>query len=317
MTPASAMALPVKAGEATALAELIFEHTEGRTLNAGVRGRLAGRIAALGLTSMAPLPGSLQRDPIHPSTFYLAVDPVAGDPVLLRLALASSPSSGLFPNAQLIGRMRTESGREVVVNAIRFARADHENIGVFASQVDRDFLPRAGTNSPGILTRVGSASKAWHSTVWEAIRAGRRNGWTATISFDPVEVPAGALLGVPDFTCLSVRLGAVTEAALAGCEQFHGLIRQFELDLTGTASDTTPDDVAACLQHFRSKNKPVQFIAPRVPGRESAEFEARVAALVDAARASNAVVRLDGAADQKLAGLRVQYRGTGEVPQWP
>ncbi len=312
MIPGGGMELPVKAGEAAVLAELIFEHTEERALNDGLRSRLAGRIAALGLVSMQPFPGSLQRDPIHPATFYMAVEPAAAAPVLLRLALASSPSSGLFPNAQLIGRMRTDSGREVVVNAIRFDRTDRDHIRTFATQVDRAFLPRAGTNLPGMIARVGDASELWHATVWEAVRLGRRAGWTATLSVDPAYDPEGALLGLPEFTCLSICLGEVTERALAACEPFYALIRpsmQFELDLTRTTTATSPEDVAACLSHFRAANKPVHFVAPHGADRES------LPALVEAARAWNAVVRLDGHADGKLAGVRIQYRGTGEVPK--
>ena len=312
MTPSAGMELPVKAGEAAVLAELIFEHTGERALNDGLRSRLAGRIAALGLVSMQPFPGSLQRDPIHPATFYMVVEPAAAPPVLLRLALASSPSSGLFPNAQLIGRMRTDSGREVVVNAIRFHGTNREPIQTFATQVDRAFLPRSGTNLPGIFARIGNAAELWYATLWEAIRVGRRAGWTATISLDPAQDGEGALLGMPEFTCLSIRLGEVTERALAGCEPFYALSRpsmQFELDLTGTTTATSPEDVVACLSHFRAANKPVHFVAPHVADRES------LPALVEAARAWNAVVRLDGHADGKLAGVRIQYRGTGEVPK--
>ena len=313
MTPAGGMELPVKAGEAAVLAELIFEHTEGRALDDRLRGRLAGRIAALGLTSMQPLSGSLQRDPIHPATFYLMVEPAAAPPVLLRLALASSPSSGLFPNAMLIGRMRTDSNREVVVNAIRFDQTDREPIQTFATKVDRAFLPRSGAGLPGILTRVGNASELWHATVWEAIRVGRRAGWTATISLDPAEDGEAALPGLPEFTCLSIRLGEVTERALAGCEPYYALLRpsmQFELDLTGVSTATTPEDVAGCLSHFRALGQPVHSVAVHLADREA------LPALVEAARAWNAVIRVNGHPDGKLAGVRVQYRGTGEVPKF-
>ena len=137
--------LPLKTAEAVKLAELIFEHAEERPLNDELRGRLAGRIDRLSLESLEVFAGSLERDPIHPSTYYVAVDATAGGlpcPLLLRIAAAASPASGLFPNPLLIGRMRTERGSEVVINAISFASTDHASIRTFAERVNRAFLPR-------------------------------------------------------------------------------------------------------------------------------------------------------------------------------
>ena len=147
------MELPLKAGEAAALAELVFEHAEKRPLNEELRARLAGRLAALGFSSMEVYVGSLQRDPIHPSTYYIAVDALAGaapQPLLLRLAPAASPASGLFPNPLLIGRIRGARSGEMVINAIPFASTDHANIRTFAEQVDRGFLPRPQGAQPAI-----------------------------------------------------------------------------------------------------------------------------------------------------------------------
>jgi len=144
---------PLKASEAAALAELIFEHLEGRALNDELRARLAGRLAALEISSFVPYAGSLQPDPIHPSTYYVAVDALTGaapQALLLRLAPATSPASGLFPNSILIGRMRGSRGGEMVINAIPFASTDHANIRTFAEQVDRAFLPRPQGAQPAI-----------------------------------------------------------------------------------------------------------------------------------------------------------------------
>lgn len=134
--------LPLRPPEAAALADLIFEHAEGRPLNDDVRNRLAGRAANLGLESVQPWFGSLEKDPVHPSTYYLAVDGLNAAPWLLHIALASSPASGLYPKSLLIGRMRTNRGRELVINAVPFGSADYDNVRRYAEQVDRAFLPR-------------------------------------------------------------------------------------------------------------------------------------------------------------------------------
>jgi hypothetical protein len=137
--------LPLKASEAAAVADVIFQHLENKPLNDEQRQRIGVRVAGMGLSSLRAYWGSLQQDPVHSSTYYLAVDGLsgaAGRPLLLRLALASAPASGLFPKAILIGRMRPGGGREVVVNAIPFSSHDSAAIRTFAEEVDRGFLPR-------------------------------------------------------------------------------------------------------------------------------------------------------------------------------
>ena len=137
--------LPVKASEAAALADLIFQHAEGQAVNDHLRRRLASRSAALGLNGLVPYFGSLARDPEHPSAYYIAVDALEGErrlPLLLHLTLASAPSNPVFVNAVLVGRMRPGGGREVVVNAIPFGSGDQENIRKYVEAVDHAFLPR-------------------------------------------------------------------------------------------------------------------------------------------------------------------------------
>ena len=143
------LTLPLKASEAASLAELVFQQAEGKPLTDEVRNRLAGRIQALQIETFTAHAASLEQDPIHPSTYYIAVDTASGH-WLLRLAHASSPSSGLFPNAVLIGRMRPGGEREIVVNAIPFSSYDHANIQTFAEQVQRAFLPRPQGAQPAI-----------------------------------------------------------------------------------------------------------------------------------------------------------------------
>lgn len=146
--------LPLKASESAALAELLFQQLEGRAIDDEQRSRLASRAVPLNLESIRPCFGSLQQDPVHASTYYLAVDAVSPSgqerSLLLRVAMASSPSSGLFPNAILIGRMRPGGGREVVVNAIPFDSTDAEAIRTFARTVDPAFLPRPQGAQPAV-----------------------------------------------------------------------------------------------------------------------------------------------------------------------
>ncbi len=145
--------LPLRASEAAALVDLIFQQVKDRPLNDDLRGRLASRIPSLGLTTMTVYMGSLQQDPVLPTSYFLAADGLAGGqvrPLLLHISSASSPSSGLFPKAMLIGRMRPGGGPEVVVSAVPFSSYDHEHIRTFVREVDRDFLPRPQGSSPAI-----------------------------------------------------------------------------------------------------------------------------------------------------------------------
>ncbi|HLJ18119.1 MAG TPA: hypothetical protein VKV15_26735 [Bryobacteraceae bacterium] len=199
--------LPVRANESAALADLIFQHAEGKPLTEEARNRLATRAASLRLQSVIPYFGSLQHDPVHPSTYYIAVDAQSGGKMrhlLLHLALASSPASALFPHSVLIGRMRIGGGPEIVANAIPFAHTDRNAIRTFAEEVDRDFLPRsqgtrpaisAGDQHPDIslpaafqayrtLLKSANVNLAaivgvYDSGLWAAIRSGWREGYTA------------------------------------------------------------------------------------------------------------------------------------------
>ena len=185
------------------MAELVFDHADGRHLAEDLRNRLAARAAALRLENLAPWFGSLERDPVHPSVYYLAVDGLGGTPLLLHLAPASAPSSGFFPRSVLIARTRSRLHREIVVNAVPFGAADGENVLRYAAQVNRDFLPRPQGSRPAIvvsgpetalpaafdafravLKRTGRnvaalepAGEAYAAAVWAAIRAGWREGY--------------------------------------------------------------------------------------------------------------------------------------------
>lgn len=177
MSPAP-FELPIKASEAATLADITFQLLENRRLQEDLRNRLAARAAGLGLSSIRPHWGSLQQDPVHAASYYLAVDGLAApapQPLLLRLALASAPASGLFPNATLIGRMRPGGGREVVVNAVNFGPGDIGVISTFATKVDRTFLPRPQGIAPAITVTSGEPEKELPAA-FEGFRAAQRNG---------------------------------------------------------------------------------------------------------------------------------------------
>lgn len=225
MTSSIPFLLPLKANEAASLAELIFQQLEGKQLGDEQRNRLNTRSSTLGLTSIRPHWGSLQADPVHTSTYYLAVDgmgPEGESALLLRLALASSPGSGIFPKSMLIGRMRPGGGREVVVNAVPFGPGD-SSVATFCQEVDKAFLPRpmgavpamciAPSNPDATLPEAFAAfreiekatglnyaaievpQEKYNAVLWSAVRAGWRAGYTAGAGW--LSVPdAGAIESV-------------------------------------------------------------------------------------------------------------------------
>jgi len=234
--------LPLKASEAASLADLVFQQLEGRPLTDEQRTRMTARAGGLELSSIRPFWGSLQHDPIHSATYYLAVDAMAVSdptpkPLLLRMALASAPSSALFPKAVLIGRMRPGAGREVVVNAIGFGPADKSAIQTFTEKVDPAFLPRAqGVHAA--LTFVPAADPAqeiptafeiFHDLhkatglnlavfeaplevcMWAAVRAGWRQGY-------------GVVARVTSAAEALDRIGCSRFSAAAGEPAAHGAI---------------------------------------------------------------------------------------------
>ena len=76
----------------TRVRNLIFEHAERKPLTDELRNRIAARASVLKLETVTPWFGSLERDPVHPSAYYLAVDgPDSAQ--LLYLAPATAPTS--------------------------------------------------------------------------------------------------------------------------------------------------------------------------------------------------------------------------------
>lgn len=271
--------LPCKVSEASTLAGLILQHAEGRKLDNDLRSRLGVRMQTARFSSMTPFPGSLQRDPIHPSTYYVAIDAQGNASWLLRIALATSPSSGLFPRAVLIGRMRTNIGHEVVVNAIRFAPTDTENIRTFVEQVDRAFLPRpqgasrtiAVTQQPldqvfeaySEILRIKAVNVAavpvaddagFHTALWTVIRAGWREGFTIETDVESVaQAPAGC-------TKFAVRMGERLEEVEAIYERLQARAgRRIDFELVFPPEKNSPDEISRSLEYLGTRGRPVQF----------------------------------------------------------
>jgi len=133
--------LPIKANEAAALADLVYRHMEGNPLASSLRDRFAAAVPQLGLETITPFPASLARDPDQPSTYYIAID-TAATPLLLRIALASSPPAEVLPNAILVGRMRPGGGREIVVEALSFPDSERDAVRTGDEQAIRQAASR-------------------------------------------------------------------------------------------------------------------------------------------------------------------------------
>ncbi len=307
------LVLPLKANEAAALADLVYQQLEGNALTQDLRNRFAARLPQLALETFVPFPGSLARDPIHPSTYYLAID--AQSPMLLRIALASSPASGLFPGAMLIGRMRPGGGREIVINAVPFNSTDRENVHTFAERIDSTFLPRSqgpqsaivvegegGDFAPAfrafraILKSTGLNLAAiagdYDTALWSAIRAGWREGWNAQTS-DP---------SAADYTKYSV------EGSLEQLEEIYDRIRAAKAGHVFDFEIATTGDAATTLDWMKSRGKPVQFI--------KANLHADLKEQAAVARQYNAILSFTGDAPLEQIGIatagRFHYRMTGD-----
>jgi hypothetical protein len=190
--------LPLRPSDATEVANLIFEHAERKPLTDELRNRLAARAGVLKLKTVTPWFGSLERDPVHPSAYYLAVDGPDSSQ-LLYLAPAAAPTSSIYHKPLLIGRMRRINGPEMVINAIPFGPGDRENVERFAARINAGFYPQpqgaratitVADDYPAafrvfraIHKRTGKNVAAlagdYHGAMWAAIRAGWRAGYCA------------------------------------------------------------------------------------------------------------------------------------------
>ncbi len=204
MTP-TLFDLPIRAPEAAQLGVLILEQAGDKPITQDVRNRISSRAVLLNLDGTRPYFGSLERDPIHSSAVYLAVDGVDSQPLLLRIAPNATPASGLFPKSILIGRVPGYGGMELVVNAVPFSHLDQAQICTFSTEVNRAFQPRpAGSRSAIVvesqypevvypeaiaafrkilvernLNMAGFADP--QAASWAAIRCGWREGFVSSV----------------------------------------------------------------------------------------------------------------------------------------
>ncbi len=241
-----------------------------RALTDDLRNRLGVRAGALTAETIRPYFGSLERDPIHPEVFYLAVDGVDEQPLLMRFAPSSTPSSGLFPKAILIGRLRV-GPQETVINAVPFGPNDSERIRTFAWRVNTAMLPKVqgckATLSvpvqPGVFDNFRTIAKPLglnvaclsgdlDSILWQAIRSGWRDGYSAESAdaaiagYSRYIVPAGADL-----------LARLEQIARARVPLKLGRVFDWELQLD---DDFPADEAERILEECKAAGKPAQYI---------------------------------------------------------
>ncbi len=272
MTPVP-LELPLRPADAAAVGNLVFDLAERKALTEELRARLAARAAVLRLTGMVPYFGSLERDPVHPSTYYLAVDGEDRQPLLLHMAPANAPTSGLFRKPLLVGRMPRPGGPEMVINCLPFGPGDGEEIEKFASQTDPRLLPKPLGPRPALvvesarpevdfpvaleafrgiakrggknLAALAGGAEGYPCAVWAAIRAGWREGYSAGTTI--------ALAG---------GMEAAREAArrAAGCSRFTAAIGEMVRGREPGAAEFAPGLEAAaalqeCIRQTRSARK--------------------------------------------------------------
>jgi hypothetical protein len=200
LTP-SLFDLPIRAPQAAQLGVLILEQAGTKPITPDVRTRIISRSVLLKLEGIRPYFGSLERDPVHGSAIYLAVDGAGGQPLMLRIAPNATPASGIFPNSILIGRVPGPGGVELVMNAVPFAHTDIAAIRTFATEISKVFAPRPGGNRSAIVVESNDPEHVYPAAfaafrtnltgrnlnlagfanqttaTWAAIRCGWREGY--------------------------------------------------------------------------------------------------------------------------------------------
>lgn len=283
MTPVP-LELPLNPAEAAELANLVFEQAERKPLNDEVRNRIAGRAAMLKLQSMTPYPGSLERDPVHHSVYYMAVD-AGSEPLLLHMALGTAPTSSIYQKPLLICRGRRNHGPEIVINSIPFGPDDHASVETFAARINSVFYPQpqggrstitverdyaaAFTAFRRLQKRTGKNLAAFSGNYHGALCAAVRAGWRTpyTVASDVVAAPDS-----PGFSRYTLLLASTMEG-LEQAERQYQRIRQARaaakitraFDFALEAVTPLPlEFLRATLAYFKERGHPPQLIAPRL-----------------------------------------------------
>ena len=214
MTPVP-LDLPLRPAEATELANLIFDHAERKPLPDELRNRLAARAAVLKPQTVTPFFGSLERDPVHPSAYYLAVDGETPPPALPRARhrahqqhlLQAAPHRPHAPpqragdgdqrhSLRLPPTAKTSrpSPRASIPPSIRSPRepappSPWKTIPPPRSTFFRAIQKRTGKN-------LAAFAGDYHAAMWAAIRAGwrRRLHHRRTIRLDSTPMPPTAAI---------------------------------------------------------------------------------------------------------------------------
>ncbi len=262
--------MPVRTSESGALARLLFEYAGTRNLTEDLRNRLGVRASALKLETIKPYFGSLERDPIHPEAFYLAVDGIQSQPLLMRFAPSSTPSSGLFPKAILIGRLRV-GPQETVINAVPFGPGDRDRIRTFAGQVNPAFLPKVQglkatlsvpvqpqvfeqfrTIAKPLGLNVACVSGDLETILWEASRSGWREGYSAETADTAIAGYSRYILPYSEDL-----IGKLEQIARARVPLKLGRMFDWELQLEDSVS---PSEAERVLEECKAAGKPAQYV---------------------------------------------------------
>lgn len=303
------------------MADTVFDQAGSRPLTEDIRSRLAGRAAALRFETIKPYLASLERDPVHPATFYAAVDAQDGQALLLHMAPASAPASGLFPKSLLLARVRSAADREVVVNAIPFSPAHGEHVRIYAERVNTAFLPRPSGSQPAVIVcggrpevvmpgafeafrailkrtgrKVAALAGNVETALWAAIRAGWREGFNLEAETWPAPAICSRFRGRMPLEEAASLYDAARQARVASP---YGRSFDFELVMPEDRP-TAAEQLHEALEWFKERGCPVQAVAVAVGAAEDA------AALAAIARQYQAILSLRTAAGVR-ANLRLEF----------
>jgi hypothetical protein len=281
------LSVPIRAHEASQLAELIFQFAEGRTVDEGLRRMLASRATQLNLEGMTVLWGSLAADPVAKSTYFVAVD--GKSPVLLQIGKASAPGSGLFPQSVLVGLMRTQRGMEIVVNASPFTAAETERIRTYTEQLDRGVLPSpqgvetlfiAAASDPdtafqqfrAVQRKYGLSVAAWTGAVeeglWGAIRYGWRDGYALRGAEEPASRERIDASGMSE---------AELDDQIDAIRRLHGRAHDIDVRLDAPGVFTKAEELRAKLERLREGGRGVQVVEVEIGLRPDAPYPTTLA----------------------------------------